>query len=128
MSSLVPRLSVQLFFARSKISGHFTTCEKKLDREPGNEATECLRQSQYINTGAEIWEGGGRGGDMGGGLESLTFQSRGAEPPTTPKQHHKLLLVLKSATCFNLDINTSLVSQRLEHQYHVHESKHQLLA
>ena len=31
-TSLVPRLSVQLFFARSKIS------EKKLDREPGNEA------------------------------------------------------------------------------------------
>ena len=30
--SLVPRLSAQLFFA------YFTTCEKKLGREPGNEA------------------------------------------------------------------------------------------
>ena len=38
-TSLVPRLSAQLFFARSKISGYFTTCEKKLGREPGNEAT-----------------------------------------------------------------------------------------
>ena len=36
--SLVPRLSAQLFFAHSKISGYFTTCEKKLGREPGNEA------------------------------------------------------------------------------------------
>ena len=34
-SSLVPRLSAQLFFARSKISG-----AKKLGREPGNEATQ----------------------------------------------------------------------------------------
>ena len=38
LHSLVPRLSVQLFFARNKISG-FVTCEKMLDREPGNEAT-----------------------------------------------------------------------------------------
>ena len=36
--SLVPRLSAQLFFARSKISAFFTTCGKKLGREPGNEA------------------------------------------------------------------------------------------
>ena len=35
--SLVPRLSVQLFFA------YFTTCEKKLDREPGNEANVTMQ-------------------------------------------------------------------------------------
>ena len=44
-TSLVPRLSVQLFFARSKISAYFTTCEKKLDREPGNEATSALSRA-----------------------------------------------------------------------------------
>ena len=37
--SLVPRLSAQLFFARSKITTYFTTCKKKLGRKPGNEAT-----------------------------------------------------------------------------------------
>ena len=36
--SLVPRLSAQLFFA------YFTACEKKLGREPGNEAIDTAEQ------------------------------------------------------------------------------------
>ena len=41
-TSLVPRLSAQLFFARS--TAYFTTYEKKLGREPGNEASSYLNR------------------------------------------------------------------------------------
>ena len=42
--SLVPRLSAQLFFA------YFTTCEKKLGREPGNEARLGLQYARPTST------------------------------------------------------------------------------
>ena len=40
--SLVPSLHSQLFFACCKKSGFFTTCEKKLGVETGNEARNII--------------------------------------------------------------------------------------